>query len=103
MCNYRNLNKLSLKEKLEQLNGRVCVVGVGNSHGFVRELRFDGTILTLHAWNDKVPDRIFPVKGNIIESIASKVNLFSSSSSNNVILAKDVQIYGVATEFVKNL
>ena len=92
---------MDFKEKLNYLNCKIAVVSMAGSSGMLREIRFDGNILTLQAWDKSVPNRIFPMDINVADSIENKRNYFARES--DIILAKDVVIYGVATKFVKEL
>ena len=100
-CNFHEIKNMDLREKLNYLNCKIAVVSMAGSSGMLREIRFDGNILTLQAWDKSVPNRIFPMDINVADSIENKRNYFARES--DIILAKDVVIYGVATKFVKEL
>ena len=100
-CNFHEIKNMDLREKLNYLNCKIAVVSMAGSSGMLREIRFDGNILTLQAWDKSVPNRIFPMDINVADSIENKRTYFARES--DIILAKDVVIYGVATKFVKEL
>lgn len=51
ICNSRCFQDMTKSERFEFANNKVCIVSVNGSDAFVRELYFDGEIVSLKSWN----------------------------------------------------
>ena len=70
----------------------------------LRRVLFDGAIVTLTDSNHRYPSRSFPIKNNelIIKSVNDKI-VGNSSSSDSVITADAITMYGIAKKVIVDI
>lgn len=105
-CKASHLKGKTKEEIFNSVNGSVCVVSVNGGEGILRQVFFDGSFLRIHAWNKDVDDRLFPVKKSFLSSLSSfaKVVIFQNNiKQDDVLLADDIEIYGVTIEQIRSI
>lgn len=101
-CNYAKIQGKSRLEKMAIANEKVALVSVNQGAPILRQVIFDSNTLTLRAWNDKVGDLVFPVNNMMANAYSSQRNTMVTDRGD-IILADEVELYGIAYEYVKEL
>lgn len=101
-CNYAKIQGKSRLEKMAIANEKVALVSVNQGAPILRQVIFDSNTLTLRAWNDKVGDLVFPVTNMMANAYSSQRNTMVTDRGD-IILADEVELYGIAYEYVKEL
>ena len=98
-CTFENLKVEDRLERLAAANDKVALVKLGEGAPILRQVIYDNNHLILRAWNDKVPDMIFPVSKGSIGVYGSRD--YVSVANGELIYAEGVEIYGIAYEYAK--
>ena len=103
-CNFSSIKDLSLEDKLRITNNRIVLLSINNGPVMLRRVLFDGAIVTLTDSNHRYPSRSFPIKNNelIIKSVNDKI-VGNSSSSDSVITADAITMYGIAKKVIVDI
>lgn len=91
-CKASHLKGKTKEEILNSVNGSVCVVNIKGGDGLLRLVTYDGTILKISSVDNNAEERIFPVKIGYLASVVG------TSMIGEILLAEDVEIFGVAIE-----
>ena len=81
------------KDRMAIANGKVALVSICSYSPTLREVKFDGTNLTLVAWNKKVKEDIFPVYS---ENYPVKGTIWNGGET----FAHNVSIYAIVSKVV---
>lgn len=100
-CTFESLKVFDSLDRLAAANYKVALVKLGEGSPLLRQVILDSNHLILRAWNDKVPDMIFPVYKSSIGVYSSRN--YTSMANGELIYAKSVEIYGVAYEYAKKI
>lgn len=91
-CKASHLKGKTKEEIFNSVNGSVCIVSVNGGEGILRQVFFDGTVLKITSIDNTAEARIFPVKLGYLAS------LYGVSVIGEILLAEDVEVFGVALE-----
>lgn len=89
LCSSNSLKDASTESKrLNLVNNKIAIVSICGGPALVRELSFDGNMLSLTAWNGNILTLRFPLD---ISSSNSSATLFHNQPTST----SSVQIYGI--------
>lgn len=100
-CSFEDLKVEDRLKRLAAANDKVALVKLGEGAPILRLVIFDSNHLILRAWNDKVPDMIFPVSSGSMGVYGSRD--YVSMANGEFIYAEGVEIYGIAYEYAKKI
>ena len=96
LCSSNSLKDASTESKrLNLVNNKIAIVSICGGPALVRELSFDGNMLSLTAWNGNILTLRFPLD---ISSSNSSATLFHNQPTST----SSVQIYGIVEYVIFN-
>lgn len=99
-CDCKCLSSIDNYTRLMFANGRIALLSICGGPALIRELRFDGTILNIRAWDSQVAEKNFPIDLNYLNLIKNKE---SAKFLGKELCASSVQVFAIVKQIVLKL
>ena len=99
-CDCKCLSSTDNNERMMFANGKIALISICAGPAIIRELRFDGTLLNIRAWNPQVAEKNFPIDLNYLDLIKNKE---SAKFLGHETCTSSVQVFAIVKTVVLSL